>query len=295
MKGALSPSDDSSGVGYRDHKMGLYRPPSLRNSSVLVRWIKDHRSSPYPSKGDKQMLAVQAGMTLTQVSNWFANARRRIKKIGMEEWLEVHAGALTDRPLQPFRYPLGINFPPVSGYSNVGGFSLCGPPGATAQPPVYENPHTPQAHLPSFPPAYSGTNGSSMMHSPSYTLPPTPAGNSYHKTMLMSGGMHLPPTPNDTSAEHTLQKLQQTSQFTPFGPLSLLSPRMPAQSAMLPQWPMNSPQSATLPSIHQTPLAGLTHTDQRKDEPSSKSLSFGPGLFANPLNQGGLPTGSDSS
>ena len=26
MKGALSPSDDSSGVGYRDHKMGLYRP-----------------------------------------------------------------------------------------------------------------------------------------------------------------------------------------------------------------------------------------------------------------------------
>ena len=117
MKGALSPTDDPGPVSYCDRKMGLYRPPSLRNSSVLVRWIKEHRSSPYPSKGDKQMLAVQAGMTLTQVSNWFANARRRVKKIGMDEWLEVHAGALTDRPLQPFRYPIGFNFPPVSGYS----------------------------------------------------------------------------------------------------------------------------------------------------------------------------------
>ena len=156
------------------------------------------------------------------------------------------------------------------------GFSLCGPPGANPQPPVYDNPHTPQPHLPSFPPTYSSTNGSSMMHSPSYTLPPgTPAANNYHKTMLMSGGMHLPPTPNDTSAEHPIHKLQQTSPFTPFGPLSLLSPRMPAQSAMLPQWPMNSPQSATLPNMHQAPLAGLTHADQRKDEPSSKSLSFG--------------------
>ena len=122
MKQSLSPIDSDDSSPYCDRKMSLYRPPSLRNSSVLVRWIKEHRNSPYPSKGDKQMLAVQAGMTLTQVSNWFANARRRIKKIGMEEWLEVHAGALSDRPLQPFRYPIGINvnFPPVSGYSSVG-------------------------------------------------------------------------------------------------------------------------------------------------------------------------------
>ena len=156
------------------------------------------------------------------------------------------------------------------------GFSLCGPPGGNPQPPLYESPPTPQAHLPSFPSTYSGTNGSSMMHSPSYSLPPgTHTGNSYHKAMLMSGGMHLPPMPNDTGADHTLQKLQQTSPFTPFAPLSLLSPRMPAQSAMLPQWPMNSPQSATLPGMHQAPLATLTHSDQRKEESSSKSLSFG--------------------
>ena len=32
------------------------------------------------------MLAVMTKLTLTQVSMWFANARRRIKKLGMKVW-----------------------------------------------------------------------------------------------------------------------------------------------------------------------------------------------------------------
>lgn len=43
-------------------------------------WLYEHRKNPYPTKGEKIMLAIITKMTLTQVSTWFANARRRLKK-----------------------------------------------------------------------------------------------------------------------------------------------------------------------------------------------------------------------
>ncbi|ESN90577.1 hypothetical protein HELRODRAFT_138488, partial [Helobdella robusta] len=50
------------------------------NTAKLRAWLTDHMDHPYPTKGDKIMLAVLCKMTLTQVSTWFANARRRMKK-----------------------------------------------------------------------------------------------------------------------------------------------------------------------------------------------------------------------
>ena len=46
----------------------------------LKAWLNAHRKNPYPTKGEKVMLAIITRMTLTQVSTWFANARRRLKK-----------------------------------------------------------------------------------------------------------------------------------------------------------------------------------------------------------------------
>lgn len=60
----------------------------MRNTAVLVKWIEEHQSNPYPTKAEKQYLAYYSGMNMTQLSTWFANARRRIKKIGMKTWLE---------------------------------------------------------------------------------------------------------------------------------------------------------------------------------------------------------------
>ena len=45
----------------------------------LKHWLYRHRSNPYPTKAEKSQLAVESAMSLTQVSNWFANARRRLK------------------------------------------------------------------------------------------------------------------------------------------------------------------------------------------------------------------------
>jgi len=45
----------------------------------LKTWLYKHRDNPYPTKAEKMGLAADSNMTLTQVSNWFANARRRLK------------------------------------------------------------------------------------------------------------------------------------------------------------------------------------------------------------------------
>ncbi len=56
------------------------------NTSTLKAWLNEHRKNPYPTKGEKIMLAIITKMTLTQVSTWFANARRRLKKENKMTW-----------------------------------------------------------------------------------------------------------------------------------------------------------------------------------------------------------------
>ncbi|CAD6184294.1 unnamed protein product [Caenorhabditis auriculariae] len=55
-------------------------------TAPLKAWLNEHRKNPYPTKNDKILLAVMTRMTLTQVSTWFANARRRLKKENKMTW-----------------------------------------------------------------------------------------------------------------------------------------------------------------------------------------------------------------
>jgi hypothetical protein len=59
-------------------------------------WLTEHRKNPYPSKPDKVLLALMTGMTLTQVSTWFANARRRLKKENKMTWQPRNSGGDSD-------------------------------------------------------------------------------------------------------------------------------------------------------------------------------------------------------
>ncbi|CAO2827061.1 unnamed protein product [Amaranthus hypochondriacus] len=56
-----------------------------RSVSVLRAWLFEHFLHPYPKDSDKIMLAKQAGLTRSQVSNWFINARVRLWKPMIEE------------------------------------------------------------------------------------------------------------------------------------------------------------------------------------------------------------------
>uniref|UniRef100_A0A3B3DPY7 Iroquois homeobox 5 n=1 Tax=Oryzias melastigma TaxID=30732 RepID=A0A3B3DPY7_ORYME len=92
------PTFDPSAAGSLDfHPFGplgafpygdsAYRKNATRDATATLKaWLNEHRKNPYPTKGEKIMLAIITKMTLTQVSTWFANARRRLKKENKMTW-----------------------------------------------------------------------------------------------------------------------------------------------------------------------------------------------------------------
>ncbi|KAK1352223.1 BEL1-like homeodomain protein 7 [Heracleum sosnowskyi] len=71
-----------------------WRPQrGLPESSVTIlrAWLFEHFLHPYPKDSDKIMLARQTGLTRSQVSNWFINARVRLWKPMVEEMYKEEA------------------------------------------------------------------------------------------------------------------------------------------------------------------------------------------------------------
>ncbi|OKL59208.1 hypothetical protein UA08_05918 [Talaromyces atroroseus] len=46
-------------------------------TDVLRAWFHEHLDHPYPTEEDKQVFMNQTGLSISQISNWFINARRR--------------------------------------------------------------------------------------------------------------------------------------------------------------------------------------------------------------------------
>ncbi|KAL7121933.1 hypothetical protein ACP275_01G014600 [Erythranthe tilingii] len=70
----------------RDHQ--LWRPQRglpERSVSVLRAWMFQNFLHPYPKDAEKHLLAMKSGLTRSQVSNWFINARVRLWKPMIEE------------------------------------------------------------------------------------------------------------------------------------------------------------------------------------------------------------------
>ncbi|XP_050440279.1 homeobox protein caupolican isoform X1 [Adelges cooleyi] len=84
------PYDAAFGYPFNGYGMdlnGARRKNATRETtSTLKAWLNEHKKNPYPTKGEKIMLAIITKMTLTQVSTWFANARRRLKKENKMTW-----------------------------------------------------------------------------------------------------------------------------------------------------------------------------------------------------------------
>ncbi|KAK4365105.1 hypothetical protein RND71_016463 [Anisodus tanguticus] len=70
----------------KDHQ--LWRPQRglpERSVSILRAWMFHNFLHPYPKDAEKQLLAVKSGLSRSQVSNWFINARVRLWKPMIEE------------------------------------------------------------------------------------------------------------------------------------------------------------------------------------------------------------------
>jgi hypothetical protein len=53
-------------------------PPKV--SEKLRKWLHDHEDHPYPTEAEKRNLSEKTGLNMTQINNWFINARRRYLK-----------------------------------------------------------------------------------------------------------------------------------------------------------------------------------------------------------------------
>lgn len=70
----------------KDHQ--LWRPQRglpEKSVSVLRAWMFQNFLHPYPKDAEKHLLAVKSGLTRSQVSNWFINARVRLWKPMIDE------------------------------------------------------------------------------------------------------------------------------------------------------------------------------------------------------------------
>lgn len=81
------------GAFYPPYRPGAVEDPgrvakvaTRESTGALKAWLNEHLKNPYPTKGEKIMLAIITKMSLTQVSTWFANARRRLKKENRVSW-----------------------------------------------------------------------------------------------------------------------------------------------------------------------------------------------------------------
>ena len=109
MAGAYGPMGaPGAGIGYADPSAaygyggyGYDMSDGVRRKNATIRestntlkaWLNEHKKNPYPTKGEKIMLAIITKMTLTQVSTWFANARRRLKKENKMTWVPKNRSA----------------------------------------------------------------------------------------------------------------------------------------------------------------------------------------------------------
>ena len=59
-------------------KAGMHeRKITSRHKFLLKLWYNSHRHYPYPTEGQKNVLSMQSGLSISQINTWFTNTRRR--------------------------------------------------------------------------------------------------------------------------------------------------------------------------------------------------------------------------
>ena len=51
---------------------------SQRNTQILREWLLEHADNPFPTDSEKDVLCLRTGLSLSQLTTWFVNSRRRV-------------------------------------------------------------------------------------------------------------------------------------------------------------------------------------------------------------------------
>ncbi|KAF5008044.1 hypothetical protein FDECE_5665 [Fusarium decemcellulare] len=77
---------------------------SRESLQILKKWLALHNRHPYPSEEDNALLQRQTGLSKTQISNWFSNARRK-RKAQTQKPNFSRTGAAVTEPVNVPRRP----------------------------------------------------------------------------------------------------------------------------------------------------------------------------------------------
>uniref|UniRef100_A0A5K4FDV3 Homeobox domain-containing protein n=1 Tax=Schistosoma mansoni TaxID=6183 RepID=A0A5K4FDV3_SCHMA len=72
---------------HHHHPLSMKKFTIRETTNLLKSWLDNHRYNPYPTKNEKIKLSLITHLSLTQISTWFANARRRLKKENQMTWI----------------------------------------------------------------------------------------------------------------------------------------------------------------------------------------------------------------
>lgn len=76
--GAAGASGARKGQGFRYSMTKRREPLSPVAVKKLRDWLENNTKAPYPDEDQKDNLSMETGLSVTQINNWFINARRRI-------------------------------------------------------------------------------------------------------------------------------------------------------------------------------------------------------------------------
>ncbi|KAK5928969.1 hypothetical protein CgunFtcFv8_010244 [Champsocephalus gunnari] len=170
LDGDGSPStgdDDDSDRDRRNNKKRGIFPKVATN--IMRAWLFQHLQHPYPSEEQKKQLALDTGLTILQVNNWFINARRRIvqpmidqsNRSGQGGPYSPEGAALGGYGLDG-QVHLGLRTAGLQGMSSLqGDYSLLSQPGY---------PHHPGSSLHPYP----GPHPAMLLHPAPHTHPAEP-------------------------------------------------------------------------------------------------------------------------
>ncbi|TFK86263.1 hypothetical protein K466DRAFT_493140 [Polyporus arcularius HHB13444] len=109
---------------------GLDRPAQRKRGKLpkpvtdfLKDWLHRHSDHPYPSEEEKKQLCHATGLSMSQVSNWMINARRRI----LAPARHSTAGPTTTTPFATRSGGVGMGMPGMPGMGGLGAPSALDP------------------------------------------------------------------------------------------------------------------------------------------------------------------------
>jgi hypothetical protein len=77
---ATKSSDDDDSSESTDTEQNRGQKLHSDATRILREWVTVHVDNPYPNEDEKDELLLQTGLQITQINNWFINARRRLLK-----------------------------------------------------------------------------------------------------------------------------------------------------------------------------------------------------------------------